>query len=217
MEYETYADVIDAYNRDDEGYATLTDYIKGNRIKIKEVEMSPMEDMEKILRGGKAGGGIMRKFYALGDEVEEFQEDELDTIELMKDQNIPYGEQVKMDKSGIMNQASGIRPEVSIEEVVKEFIRKRGRSPKSFEEIKDFYFMEMGTADVSTDSGGRMASYKPGNYTQDELDMYEQYKYDMNEQRPGFPVMEIDDFLEMEYSQGRADVQSGGLAGILGV
>ena len=36
MEYETYADVIDAYNADDMGYPSLTDYIKGQNIKIKE-------------------------------------------------------------------------------------------------------------------------------------------------------------------------------------
>ena len=47
--------------------------------------------------------------------------------------------------------------------------------------------------------------------------MYEQYKYDMNEQRPGMPIMEIDDFLRMELGQARAGVQAGGLPGILGV
>ena len=72
-------------------------------------------------------------------------------------------------------------------------------------------------------SGGRnrsdmmMASYEPGKYSDDEIEMYEQYKYDMNEQRPGMPIMEIDDFLRMEYGQGRVDVASGGLPAILGV
>jgi uncharacterized short protein YbdD (DUF466 family) len=47
--------------------------------------------------------------------------------------------------------------------------------------------------------------------------MYENYKYDMNEQRPGMPIMEIDDFLRMEYGQARADVAAGGLPAILGV
>jgi hypothetical protein len=47
--------------------------------------------------------------------------------------------------------------------------------------------------------------------------MYEQYRYDMNEQRPGMPIMEIDDFLKMEYGQARAEVASGGLPSILGV
>ena len=39
-----------------------------------------------------------------------------------------------------------------------------------------------------------------GNYTEEELEAYEQYKYDMNEQKPGFPIMEIDDFLRFWYS-----------------
>ena len=38
-------------------------------------------------------------------------------------------------------------------------------------------------------------SYEPGNYTEEEIEAYENYKYDMNEQKPGFPIMEIDDFL----------------------
>ena len=59
------------------------------------------------------------------------------------------------------------------------------------------------------------ASYEPGKYTTEEMEMYEQYKYDMNEQRPGMPIMEIDDFLRMEYGQARAGVQAGGLPGIL--
>ena len=62
-----------------------------------------------------------------------------------------------------------------------------------------------------------IASYKPGNYSPDEIEMYEQYKYDMNEQRPGMPILEIDDFLQMEYGSARAEVASGGLPGILGV
>lgn len=56
-------------------------------------------------RTEKANGGVMRNFYAQGDEVEEFQEDDLSEIELMKDQGIPYGEQVKAQDSGIMQMA----------------------------------------------------------------------------------------------------------------
>ncbi len=49
MEFETYADVIDAYNADDMGYSSLTDYIKDQNIKIKEIDMDPIGDFEKIL------------------------------------------------------------------------------------------------------------------------------------------------------------------------
>ncbi len=37
MEFETYADVIDAYNADDMGYSSLTDYIRDQNIQIKEI------------------------------------------------------------------------------------------------------------------------------------------------------------------------------------
>jgi hypothetical protein len=105
MEYETYEDVIDAYNSGVgvEAGDSLTDYIKKNNIKIKEIEMSPLDDLKKVAK--KANGGIMRNFYAQGDEVEEFQEEDLDTIELMKDQGVPMGEQVRAQDTGIMQMA----------------------------------------------------------------------------------------------------------------
>ena len=36
--------------------------------------------------------------------------------------------------------------EIRIEEVVKEFIRERGRKPNSLRELKEFYEMRIGTA-----------------------------------------------------------------------
>ena len=54
MEFERYEDVIDAFDRDNMGYDTLTDYIKGENIKIKEIDMSPMQDLKDSL-GSKEG------------------------------------------------------------------------------------------------------------------------------------------------------------------
>jgi len=184
-EFETYEDVIDAYNS---GVLvipgeSLTDYIKRNNIKIKEINMDPIGDLEKILRKGK---GPMEK-------------EGIESIQL----------------------ASGNKSmDIRIEEVVKEFIKRKGRRPRSLDEIKEFYQMEM------TDTGGAMnrdnvmladAKMASGKYSPDEIEMYEQYKYDMNEQRPGMPIMEIDDFLRMELGSARAGVAAGGLPSILGV
>ena len=182
MEYERYEDVIDAYNSGIgvEAGETLTDYIKRNNIKIKEVEYDPLLNM--------------------------------------KDYNDIYGSR-PMEKEGIesIQLASG-NMDIRIEEVVKEFIKRKGRRPRSLEEIKEFYQMEM------TGSGGAMnrdnvslAQYEPGKYAPEEIEMYEQYKYDMNEQRPGMPIIDIDEFLRLEYGQARADVAAGGLPAILGV
>ena len=180
-EFETYEDVIDSYNSGVgvEAGESLTDYIKRNNIKIKEIEMDPIGDLEKILREGKA----------------------------------------PMEKEGIesIQLASG-NMDINIEEVVKEFIKRKKRRPRSLDEIKEFYQMEM------TGSGGAMnrdnvslASYDPGKYDPTEIEMYEQYKYDMNEQRPGMPIIDIDEFLRLELGQARADVAAGGLPAILGV
>ena len=58
-EFETYADVIDAYERDNMGYATLTDYIKGENIKIKEIDISLLSDLKNMKNGGPVGIEIL--------------------------------------------------------------------------------------------------------------------------------------------------------------
>ena len=173
MEFETYADVIDSYeiSNDKLRGVSLTDYIKNNNIRIKEIEMDPLGDLKDTL-GSRP-----------------------------------------MEKEGIMQVASR-NMDVNIQEVVKEFIRKRGRRPNSLEEIKEFFMNEMGTA---RRPDRRRVSYEPGRYSDDEIEAYENYKYNMNEQMPGMPIMEIDEFLRMEEGQGRLGVASGGLPSILGV
>jgi len=183
MEFETYEEVIDSYNSGVgvEAGESLTDYIKRNNIKIKEIEMDPIGDLEKILKGSRS-----------------------------------------MEKEGIesIQLASGNKDmNINIEAVVEEFIKKKRRRPRSLEEIKEFYMEEMMTGEgaMSNRDNVSLASYEPGKYSPEEIEMYENYKYDMNEQRPGMPIMEIDDFLRMEYGQARADVAGGGLPAILGV
>jgi len=171
MEEESYADIIDAYESGVgvvEG-ESLTDYIKRNNIKIKEIQT------EDLTRGRP------------------------------------------MEKEGIesIQLASGNKNmDINIETVVKEFIRRKKRKPNSIEEIKDFYFNEMGSAGTgaSNRDNVQLAAYEPGDYDPAMVEAYEQYKYDMNEQKPGFPVMEIDEFIRME----RSNIATGGLAGILG-
>ena len=180
MEYETYADVIDSYNISNEKLQgiSLTDYIKMNNIKIKEIQMDPIGDFEKILKGNKP-----------------------------------------METEGIKSiQLASGNTDIRIEEVVKEFIKRKGRRPRSLDEIKEFYQMEMAAGPGPTNRDNvSLASYEPGKYAPEEIEMYEQYKYDMNEQRPGMPIIDIDEFLRLEYGQASADVAAGGLPAILGV
>ena len=178
-EFESYEDVIDAYNSGVlvEPGESLTDYIKRNNIKIKEIQMDPLGDLKKTL-----GSSPMEK-------------EGIESIKL----------------------ASG-NMDIRIEEVVKEFIKRKGRRPRSLDEIKEFYQMEMAAGPGPTNRDNvSLASYEPGKYAPEEIEMYEQYKYDMNEQRPGMPIIDIDEFLRLEYGQARADVAAGGLPAILGV
>ena len=179
-EFETYEEVIDSYNSGVgvEAGESLTDYIKRNNIKIKEVEMDPIGDFEKILKGSRP-----------------------------------------MEKEGIesLQLASG-NMDIRIEEVVKEFIKRKGRRPRSLDEIKEFYMQEMMSGGgASNRDNVSLAQYEPGKYDPEEIEMYEQYKYDMNEQRPGMPIIDIDEFLRLERGQASVDLARGGLAGILGV
>ena len=60
MEFETYSDVIDAFERDNMGYDTLTDYIKGENIKLRG---KPFTDDENLPIGPMSQdqeSGIMR-------------------------------------------------------------------------------------------------------------------------------------------------------------
>lgn len=204
---------------------------------------------EAMKRTEKANGGIMRNFYANGDEVEEFQEEDLDTIELMKDQGVPMGEQVRAQDTGIMQMAdaeldpledeyqkyrfdmleqglepmdfesfrreamsdmAAIRPEVRIEEVVKEFIREKGRKPNSLDELKEFYEIRMGTA-----------SRDPGMEVVKEL--VEDDKTRITLAGGSFPDLSGDgqitqkDILIGKGVIKRDEKQSGGLAAILGL
>ena len=190
MEFETYEEVIDAYNSGVgvEPGDSLTDYIKKNNIKIKEIKMDPLGDFEKILKGSKP----------------------MDEIE-----NLFKG--TRPEKEGVMQLASG-NMDIRIEEVVKEFIKRRKRRPRSLDEIKEFYMEEMMSTKGPTNRDNvSLTSYEPGKYDPEEIQMYEQYKYDMQEQRPGMPVIDIDEFLRLELGQARADVAAGGLPAILGV
>ena len=241
MEFETYADVIDSYNLDNQGYSTLTDYIKGNNIKIKEIEMDPIGDLEKILREGKKPmekKGIMMAGYLdpmsekndmamelFGKQLKDLTDEELELldeeIDRLRSKFMADGGRINLqmgtEKEGIMQMASG-NMDIKIEEVVKEFIKRKKRRPRSLDEIKEFYFKEMTSRGGPTSKDNvSLAQYEPGKYSADDIEMYEQYKYDMNEQRPGMPIIDIDEFLRMEQGQARAGVAGGGLPAILGV
>ena len=81
---ETYQEVIDAYNLSSEKKQgiSLTDYIKRNNIKIKDIDTTP----EK-----KAGGGMMRLNYAMGsDDIPEVEEESLEEFrDLLKSLGAP--------------------------------------------------------------------------------------------------------------------------------
>ena len=70
----------------------------------------------------------------------------------------------------------------------------------------ELFFQDGGWRDMikgdleETETDVMTASYEPGKYDQDDIDAYENYKYEMNEQRPGMPIMEIDEFLKFDKS-----------------
>ena len=226
MEEETYADVIDSWNMSEEKRQgkTLTEYIKDNNIKIKDIDIST--DVSK-----KANGGLMRSMYARGSEpVEEMQESGIMQLSempsgdfMLKDEYDKYRfemleqglepmslEQFRQQAMSEGEMAAGsIDPTIRIEEVVKEFIREKGRKPRSLEELKEFYEIRIGTA------------RSPEMDTVREL--VEEDKTRITLAGGSFPDLSGDgkitqkDILIGKGVIDRDDKQSGGLAAILGV
>ena len=209
-EFETYEDVIDAYNS---GVAvepgeSLTDYIKRNNIKIKEINMSPLGDLKKLAK--KAEGGIMRKMLRAGDDPRDFEdeveESDVDVIELMKDQGIPMGEQVKKKGEGIMQLASE-DPEDERDMLflmeLKEFLDQNpGTTVDDFIDIK---IKELVVNKKAKDDELARITLAAGG---GEL-VGNQSKIDV-----AAPFGEI---TGADFAKLREDKQSGGIAGILGV
>ena len=70
----------------------------------------------------------------------------------------------------------------------------------------ELFFQDGGWRDMikgdleETETDVMTASYEPGKYSDEDMEAYENYKYEMNEQRPGMPIMEIDEFLKFDKS-----------------
>ena len=216
MEYETYGDVIDAYESGVgvEGGESLTDYIKRNNIKIKEVEMDPIGDFEKILKGSKPmeKEGIMQMAsYEPGNYdpamIEEYEQYKFEMNEQRPGMPIMEIDEFIRMQMGEDKMTRRIDP--PIEEVVREFIRVKGRKPNSLEELKEFFEMRMGTAQ------------KPE--MKMVADLVEEDKSRITLAGGSFPDLSGDgqitqkDILIGRGVIDRDDKQSGGLAAILGV
>jgi len=202
MDEERYEDVIDAYVKGVgvEPGETLTDYIKRNNIKIMDPEP----------RDEKMGGGIMRKMLRAGDDPRDFEdeveESDIDVIELMKDQGIPMGEQVKRKGEGIMQLASET-PEEERDMLflmeLKEFLDQNpGTSVDDFIDIK---IKELVVNKKARDDELARITLAAGG---GEL-VGNQSKIDV-----AAPFGEI---TGADFAKLREDKQSGGIAGILGV
>ena len=115
--------------------------------------------------------------------AEEYQESEMSKLvkKLMDEEGFEFGEAVKeaMKRTRKENAVGGIMRENYA----------RGS-------------MDQASGIMKLDEA-KMLAYEPGDYNKDKydpamVDEYEKYKYDMQEQRPGMPIMTIDEFIRME-------------------
>ena len=195
---ETYQEVIDAYNLSSEKKQgmSLTDYIKRNNIKIKDIDTTP----EK-----KAGGGMMRLNYAMGSE-DEIPEVEEESLEEFRDLLKSLGAPTESKESGIRSlknkMVSNDANERLLEQLYEQFLDE-GMLPEEAAKAARKRFMDMSVKRKAPSI--KMAEYNPGDYDPLIVDEYEKYKFDAEEQ--GQPVMDIDEFLKME----RAGVMGGGI------
>ena len=202
MDEERYEDVIDAYVRGVgvEPGETLTEYIKRNNIKIMDPEP----------RDEKMGGGIMRKMLRAGDDPRDFEdeveESDIDVIELMKDQGIPMGEQVKKKGEGIMQLASETPQEERDMEFFIELEEFLGENPGAT--VQDFMKIKMLEAKLRREARDEILARITLARGGGEL-VGNQSKIDV-----AAPFGEI---TGADFAKLREDKQSGGIAGILGV
>ena len=128
MEFETYEEVIDSYNSGVgvEPGDTLTDYIKKNNIKIKEIDMSPMKDLKDALSSKK---GIMETDEAkmmMAEDPMRTGSDDIDPFLL---------EEYEKYRFEMLEQ--GLEP-MSLEQFRREALAGMARGkPKELEEIKE--------------------------------------------------------------------------------
>ena len=217
MEEERFEDVIDAYESGVgvESGESLTDYIKRNNIKIKEIE-TDLGDLNTLGSRPMEKEGIMQMAdYQPGNYdpamIEEYEQYKFEMNEQRPGMPIMEIDEFIRMQIGEGNQARRIDP--PIEEVVREFIRVNGRKPNSLEELKEFFEMRMGTAakpemkmiaDLVEEDKSRITlagggGDLPGN--QERIDV-------------AAPFGEI---TGADFAKLRKEKQSGGIAAILGV
>ena len=213
MEEERFEDVIDAYESGVgvESGESLTDYIKRNNIKIKEIE-TDLRDLNTLGSRPMEKEGIMQMAdYQPGNYdpamIEEYEQYKFEMNEQRPGMPIMEIDEFIRMQIGEGNQARRIDP--PIEEVVREFIRVNGRKPNSLEELKEFFEMKMGTA------------AKPE--MKMIADLVEEDKSRITLAGGSFPDLSGDgqitqkDILIGRGVIDRDDKQSGGIAAILGV
>ena len=213
MEEERFEVVIDAYESGVgvESGESLTDYIKRNNIKIKEIE-TDLGDLNTLGSRPMEKEGIMQMAsYEPGNYdpamIEEYEQYKFEMNEQRPGMPIMEIDEFIRMQIGEGNQARRIDP--PIEEVVREFIRVNGRKPNSLEELKEFFEMRMGTA------------AKPE--MKMIADLVEEDKSRITLAGGSFPDLSGDgqitqkDILIGRGVIDRDDKQSGGIAAILGV
>jgi len=213
MEEERFEDVIDAYESGVgvESGESLTDYIKRNNIKIKEIE-TDLRDLNTLGSRPMEKEGIMQMAsYEPGNYdpqlIEAYEQYKFDMNEQRPGMPIMEIDDFIRMELGPQQEARRIDP--PIEEVVREFIRVNGRKPNSLEELKEFFEMRMGTA------------AKPE--MKMIADLVEEDKSRITLAGGSFPDLSGDgqitqkDILIGRGVIDRDDKQSGGIAAILGV
>jgi hypothetical protein len=139
MEFETYEEVIDSYNSGVgvEPGDTLTDYIRKNNIKIKEIDMSPMKDLKDSLGSKK---GIMNTDRPEAKGIMETDEAKMmmaeDPMRIDSDDVDPFLlEEYEKYRFDMLEQ--GLEP-MSLEQFRREALAGMARGqPKELEEIKE--------------------------------------------------------------------------------
>ena len=160
-----------------------------------------------------AKGGLMsiptrqRKRYARGP-------DEVEVMEMDEESITPFGlqQETGIDLTGEQVRAPG---SAKPRETAWSVWNSGAIDQQQYEFDFEIFFqsgdwMDMFKGETPVQGNMQMASA----YSDDDLQAYENYKYTMEEQMPGMPIMEIDDWLRMEHGAAKLGVRNGGIIGL---
>lgn len=179
IEEENYADVIDAFERDNMGYKNITDYIKGQNIKIKNIEMDNTDD-ESGIRSLEEAQMMMASDPNNDKLLERLYEEFLDMGMLPAEAERAARQRMMDMASETPEEEFEMMMDMEIREEFDEF--KKNNPGKTFDDFMDIKFMRMARGGLSKEELMKMIE-QFNRYGKEEFSKYQTIRSGSNRPR----------------------------------